>query len=236
MDYEYLEYLSNVSSHYYFTLHNNLSNNYKKSKEILSDLNIAHSIAIGNMHKLIMSKIDNEGKTNESISAKLALIIAFYQGVEVCEESIKNGLYNISAVLLRQELEIIIQISEIDKGIRKDKKVPNISNWDRNFGRIYGWLSELGHLSKKGVLDYHNCEKENSEYLGTSVCPIINEDLCFSLYSMHVYFIVVITECLIFLYKEMYGENKDETQKNIDAIGFVYKVLLDCGALEVKGE
>lgn len=202
--------------------------NIEKSKQILKDLLYAHVTAVGILEDIIKKYLGVPGKTNKTINEKLWLISAFYQGIEVCEELLKQGRYTLAAPILRQEYEIITKIYELDNGHYNREKVAS-AKYFTGFPKVYGMLSELTHLLKD-VDEIIFREENRGEVAGVKLLPTVHEDLCIELYGLHIFFIMTIIVEIEDLYSEMYGYVSDE--KNEKYTELVLKTLLEKGIIK----
>lgn len=158
------------------------------------------------------------------------LISAFYQNIDLCEEIIKLGYYFAAAPLVRQEYEIICQIHEIDKDIRKNKKVANAKEIE-GFGIVYGDLSILTHLSSCDVIAdilSANFQLKDGQ-TPISLVPIVDNQICKMMYGLHIFLIYTIVIYLFDLFDEMYG--LDINEKDKEALSLIVNILLKEGVL-----
>ena len=197
--------------------------NIEKSKDILKDLLYAHAIATGIFDDTIKKYENIPGKTDEYISEKLWLIAAFYQGIGICEELIKQARYTLAGPILRQEYEIVVKIGELNNGVYNKKKTANPKSF-AGFQSVYGDLSELSHLLKN-VDEIIFRAEEQDDKVGVKLIPAVDKDLCENLYGLHIYLIIEIVLELNKMYAEMYGYETDEEHDKY--IASVIRTLLD---------
>jgi hypothetical protein len=189
-----------------------------------NDLRDAHQFALSSIYSAMKRyfniKFDEQSK---AIEGRMALTAQFVQGVDGCECAITEGLYIQAAALLRQELETIEDVNELEKGKRKDGKTPQLDRL-KDFGRVYGFLSNLTHVSVHKELEGVITIKEGS-LIGPSIYPFFQEELAEWLYGIHVFFIVEIGRQISTLLDELYGEgfNKKELQYTCYAINILQK-------------
>lgn len=213
---------------YYITIELIENKNYEKSKKYLTDLLNCHGLAIGILHELITKNLMVPGETDTKINDMLIQISVFYQGICECDKVIRNGQYNIAAAIVRQEYEIICNLTEIEKGLHKRGKTPNAKNGLPGFGKYYGELSLLTHLIEDDwhylYKKLHNQPEDNIKPI--SLIPIFDKEMCINLYGMHIYFILCIIFRLQDLFKKMYEKEfmSDEITK---AREMILRVLLD---------
>lgn len=81
-----------------------------------------------------------------------AIIAAFVVGLRLVEDAILEGFNVQASALVRQELEAIAALEEIQHGRRMEKKTPNSSMVSTLNGRIYGDLSNAAHLGHHATL------------------------------------------------------------------------------------
>lgn len=147
------------------------------------------------------------GKTSESISHRLTLIASFVQGVDTSETAISEGLYIQAAALVRQELETIAALEEVNKGARTDGAVPNVKHVGWNLRQMYGELSKGAHVCDKGLLSKaYGADTEASDGREpTTLIPKFDSSVARGLYGLHVALMLQLAMHLGQLFDEMYG-------------------------------
>lgn len=198
------------------------------SKDICPDLQWIHCLSLGLIHSIYTQYIGIPGKTNESISARLPLLASFVQGIDLVETTIVEGLYSQAAVLLKQELETIAAVNECIKGIRENKRTPNVKYVDYDLKKLYPILNGIGHVSEKdpfeelyiGVPDHRVVDQKP-----VSITPLFNKQRYEQFYGIHILLIVQAIEKLVELYNDMYEFSLNEKQE--EALMIIYKVLLE---------
>ncbi|HDM77227.1 MAG TPA: hypothetical protein ENG51_12295 [Deltaproteobacteria bacterium] len=98
----------------------------KSKKEYGTDLLDARLIFLSILSYILSCKSGVPGKTNESISERLLLIVTFIQGTYFTEVLISEGQYVKAAAALKQDFEIMTRIKEVRAERAKYGKVPNI--------------------------------------------------------------------------------------------------------------
>jgi len=176
-------------------------------KKDAGDLIDAHQIAFSAIASMIERFSGRPfEQQSKSIQGRMSLIAQFLQGIDICETSISEGLYSQAAALLKQELETLTAIDEFENGCRKDGKTPNIGNGImRGFGRIYGDLNSIAHVSRHDLAQ-RLVTIEQGDLCAPSLTPQYDRDLARSLYGNHVYFIIEVTRQNARVFEEIFGE------------------------------
>ena len=81
------------------------------------------------------------------------LATAYLQGIDISTNLILEGNYIKAAATLKQDYEIMIRFNEIHKGKAKDGKTPNAKYGPETFRDFYGYLNNIAHPSKIGVIN-----------------------------------------------------------------------------------
>jgi hypothetical protein len=150
----------------------------------------------------------------------------FIQGIEVCEVCIVEGLYIQAAALLKQEVESIEALYEYSQGTRKRGKTPRVSGRLKGFGRTYGELNDLAHVSKNDILQ-SVLHYESSKYSGPSISPVYNSELTKKFYATHIYLIVELSRANSLLFDEVFSESLNEEEMSL--IFGALKILIEGG-------
>jgi hypothetical protein len=127
---------------------------------------------------------------SKSLEGRMSLTAQFIQGIDICEVAISEALYSQAAALLKQELETLAAIDELEKDRRKDGKTPNIGNGAMSaFGPIYGDLNNIAHVARDDIAR-KLVVFQRGEICGPTTIPQYDEALARFLYGYHVYFII----------------------------------------------
>lgn len=207
-------------------------NNRNTSKENLGELLLTHQTALSVIWSIVKKSLA-PGNTNESISDRLVLIGSFIQGIDICETAISSGLYTQATALLKQELETIAAIEEINSGKRMIRKTPNVSNVRWKLSEYYGFLNRISHVADKELLNPIYNGESHSTIEGAkpvSILPTYNKELSIKLYSLHICLMIQLIGLMASLFEEQYGKQIStiEQQMVIDAV----ETLLRNGVIE----
>lgn len=154
------------------------------------------------------------GKTNPTVSHRLALIASFLQGVDTAETAISEGFYLQAAALLRQELETIAALGEVVSGDRKDGKVPNVKHVGWNLRVLCGDLSKGTHVCDETLLSnaYGAGFAAGDGRDPTTLVPKFYREVARSLYGTHLALLLQLATQLGILFEEMYDESYDAAE------------------------
>lgn len=200
---------------YYSKQRAQASVNYERSSAVLADLLYMHDCTVGILEDVITKYIGIEGKTNETIHEKLWLISAFYQNIDSCEKLIKEARYTAAAPVLRQEFEILTKLFELNENKYNKSKVAKISYF-KDFGSLYGQLSEMSHLLKDDVSELFRERDEWGDSISiVSLLPQFNEDTCVMLYGIHIFFILLLILEIEKMFEYMYDFELDSRYKSL---------------------
>jgi len=205
----------------------------EQSKAVCGDMLYAYALACGVLSDLIKYKIGVPGKTNDSISTRLYLIASIYQGIDLCEVTISEGVYGQAATLIRQEIETIAAIVETEKGIRKDGSTPRVKQTGVGFEKHYGYFSGIAHASDSRY--FEPIYKAIPCFEGQkpiSLVPQFDAESCRYFYGAHLSLLLKTIYHLSILLNEMYGfQFLDEHR---EAITIITKALDNEGMLVSK--
>lgn len=170
------------------------------------------------------------GKTNESISNRLQLIIQYAQGVGVTESTISEGLYVKANAVLKQDYEILTRIREYKINAAKIGKTPNVKHAPAGSQQFYGELNSVAHPSNPHLLSSLSNKLFDGEISGVSSCPIFIKEVACSHYELHLWITLEIARESISLATEMYPDAMRDlypavnmflsTVKNLESVGF----------------
>lgn len=103
-----------------------------------SSLLDARLVLLAIIKGLVSLRAGQPGSTSPEISERLALTVAAIQGVGSTETLISEGQYVKAAAALRQDLEIVARLREVDEGLAKEGKVANIKHGPRDLDLFTG--------------------------------------------------------------------------------------------------
>ena len=180
----------------------------KSKREYGSGLLDAHLMVTGVLHEVLSRKSLIPGKTNKSIANRRVVIVSFVQGIPICEEAIREGLYVQAAALVRQELETVAAIEEEVEDVREDGETPNVKHVPWEMNRLYGELSAATHVSDHGYLAEIYRAEERGDARPVSVVPTYRDGAARNLYAIHVGLLIQVAMHLHEVQVEAYGEEE----------------------------
>lgn len=179
----------------------------KKSRESYGkDLISARMMLISALSYLMIEREGIPGKTNHKIGQILQQVAIFYQGEAYTEKAISEGQYIKASALVKQELEMLARITEINEGKEKDGKTPRISSLPREFREQYGDMNDIAHVAKIGYLDLFSSIDKGS-FRGVAFQPVFHAGVARCLYEAHVYIFHNITLVGISISEQLYPED-----------------------------
>lgn len=159
------------------------------------------------INELVALRAGQPGSTSREISERLALTVAAVQGSGSTEALISEGQYVKAAAALRQDLEIVARLREVDEGLAKEGKVANIKHGPAGSGPVYGYLSGVAHVAMPEVIDGLLARVPVSDSgMGIGILPEFNEDAAVGLYELHVWLLLTLTREMIRLHLDLYGD------------------------------
>lgn len=169
---------------------------------------------IGLATEIVGLRAGEAGKTEPELSQRLALVVAAVQGAGAVENLISEGQYVKAAAALRQDLELLARLRELDEGLAKVGKVANVKHGPMGSGPVYGYLSGVAHVSQPEVIDgLLGRQQVGPDAFGVAVVPQFNEDVAVGLYELHVWELLELVRELLRLHVALYDQ--DEALVNI---------------------
>jgi hypothetical protein len=174
---------------------------------------------------------------NEKAMRRGPILAAFTVGLSLVEDAIFGGYPIQAAALVRQELEAIAALVEIEANTRRDKVTPNIRGLNVH-GRIYGTLSQITHLADNEWVRRLIAYEEPPNLGGLpanateawSISPRYSESL-FSTLGIHVFLVLHFTEQQALHMKDLH--DLDETPEEVAYAEASLKILADEGVVEI---
>jgi hypothetical protein len=200
----------------------------KSKREYGSGLLDAHLMVTGVLHEVLSRKSLIPGKTNKSIANRRVVIVSFVQGIPICEEAIREGLYVQAAALVRQELETVAAIEEEVEDVREDGETPNVKHVPWEMNRLYGELSAATHVSDHGYLAEIYRAEERGDARPVSVVPTYRDGAARNLYAIHVGLLIQVAMHLHEVQVEAYGEEEGELEE--------FELLMIMRAVDILNE
>lgn len=164
---------------------------------------------IGLATEVVGLRTGEAGKTETDLSQRLALVVAALQGAGAVESLISEGQYVKAAAALRQDLELLARLRELDEGLAKVGKVANVKHGPMGSGPVYGYLSGVAHVSQPEVIDgLLGRQQVGPEAFGVAVVPRFNEDSAVGLYELHVWELLELVRELMRLHVALYDADE----------------------------
>lgn len=129
-----------------------------------------------------------------------ALVASFVIGLDIVEQTITGGYYLQAAALLRQELETLAALAEIDLGTRQEGRVPNIRSIEQ-VKHLYGDLSAAAHVANRTILTLTTSLPKSPKATPTDTTvtryfPAFDESIARCLYSTHILMMLLLAKQL----------------------------------------
>jgi hypothetical protein len=181
-----------------------------------------------------------EGKIYESTTrskSRNAIIAGYISGLTLVERAILGGFNAQSASLLRQEFEAIAALVEIEGGVRRDGKTPQINLVSSVPSRYYGYLSNIAHYSDTAYLESllsDHKDFETVESFGSTIrwmlSPQYLPGLTVRLFAMHTLLLLSLAE-----HQACHNLECHSIESSADELSFFNKALdflREAGAIE----
>jgi hypothetical protein len=191
----------------------------------------AFSITISVIHDAMQRNLWVSGRSDAEEKDRLILGGTFYQGIFVAERLSRESYFSQAAAVVRQQLECLAAIVESRLGKRISGKTPNISVLNNAFGKDYGNLSQIAHVSvpKKLEVVYAILSQDYNKP-AVSILPAFNIKIIKSLYSLNILLTLLFAFELNDLFHHLYEIGLNE--KELTTLGNVLALLEDIGAIE----
>jgi len=180
------------------------------------------------------------GELGEKAKRRGPILAAFTVGLSLVEGAIFGGYPIQAAALVRQELEAIAALVEIESSTRRDKVTPNIKVLNVH-GRIYGTLSQITHFAdNKWVrrLIAYDVPPNLGDLSATAteawcISPRYSESLSSTL-GIHVFLMLHFTEHQALHMKDLH--DLDETPEEAAYAEAALKILVDKGVVDIVAQ
>lgn len=150
---------------------------------------------------------------DDSIRQRSFLVAQFLQGTEITESAISDGLYAVAANLLKQELETIVAIDEIQAGRRRDGRTPNMQNAQNKLKHMYDELNDVAHPSKSDIVELVS-SRSGEETYGPSQIPQFRRELYEWLYGRHALLLLYLLYRMKPLFLEVFEVDLNEEEES----------------------
>jgi hypothetical protein len=165
--------------------------------------------AVGLLARTMLCKAGEEGLPSLEKGKKILLIATYFQGCGFTERLIAEGQYFKTAAALKQDLEILTRIREIDAGEAKTGKTPHMRHAPKGSARIYGDLNKVAHPSNEALMHLHLEQVTTDGVRGVSPFPIFRENTVQNEFKFHCWLCYSICHASVQVLVENYGENDD---------------------------
>jgi hypothetical protein len=157
-----------------------------------------------------------------------SILSAFCLGLTPIKDLIYEGAYVQSSILLRSNIEILVQLKKILNGIYKDKETPNISRLKKELRKIYSELTGLAHLSDSKLLTHFTKGGDISNSalvtpLFRTLTPVFKQEIGEVLFSLH----IVTSIDIIILVGEYLNSNIPSKPIPSESINQIKNICLD---------
>ncbi|MCD6011704.1 MAG: hypothetical protein K0Q79_1566 [Flavipsychrobacter sp.] len=103
---------------------------------------------------LVYDSAGKYGNTSPKNDYRMKLVTVYLQGLFVARDLILEGNYNKASAVLKQDVEMVARLSELAKSkTGKLYKQPHLKFAPPIFGKLYGRLNDIAHISKEEILE-----------------------------------------------------------------------------------
>jgi len=194
--------------------------------EIPPELNDAYELIscalIGIHHKAILKFDLNEKQSKDFI----AVHAPFLRGINLTMFSIKSARYSQAHNLIKNEIESVAAVQEIDKGTRKSGINPKVNHLPDALKTMYGLMNNVAHPGNiKSSLNPLGTQTPEGRQISTY--PIFNKKYAQSLFELHCGLCIEFAYYALKISTEMGFENelKDEQEFVTQATAILNKTV-----------
>lgn len=161
-------------------------------------------------------QIDTDASRREGI------LCGYIAGLTLVEHAILSGYGAQSAALVRQELEAITALKELQIGKRVNGRTPNVTYLPSIPGRIYGQLSDAAHFAEPNALrQFTACPDLPCDAPESAIALLISPQhiptVTSRLFGLHTLLLAHLVEQQADHYTKLHGlELQDEDVKQFD--------------------
>jgi hypothetical protein len=160
---------------------------------------------------LIFSVAEKHFAKDKKQLQKMQLVTAYLQGIDISTNLILEGNYIKASATLKQDFETIVRLNEVHTNRAKKGKTPNAQNGPPTYKEMYGYLNDIAHIAKDGILNFVlKHESENSK--GVSPVKKFNKIIAHRLMTYNAAVKVEMFRQCLNLYFELAGEDKVREQ------------------------
>lgn len=205
---------------------------YEQSRELFGELLTAHMFAVGTIATVMSRKEILGVKVGGDLQQQTAFISSFIQGINIVDSSISEGHYNQAAALIRQELETIVALEDLNQGKAVASEAEKTVRVPQSLVKLFGDLSNIDEMAVQNMVKIVLASDPTELQNGTSGLVMkqkFNEQRSWSLFGFHVSLLIVLAVQINEYYVAMHGEGLDEIE--LQALVNAQKILLSCGWL-----
>lgn len=188
--------------------------------------------SVGLLARTMLCKAGQKGAATPELGHKITLIATYFQGCATTERLIAEGQYAKAAAALKQDLEILTRISEIDAGAAQVGKTPHMRHAPEGSARIYGDLNKVAHPFNEGLLHRHLEQIATDGIRGVSPFPIFREQTILNEFKLHCWICYSFCHASVFVLLQNYGENDPFVQDCAERFGLLQDFGFALGILK----
>ncbi len=204
---------------------------YEQSKDRFGELLTAHMLAVGAIGTVLSRKESESVEVASDSQQQIVLISSFIQGINIVDCSISEGYYIQATVLVRQELETILALEELNQSKTVAKGGSEIIHLPRTLAKLFGDLSDIDdtavHNILKDILTTDATELQNAT-TGLLMAQEFNEQRSWRLFGLHVSLLIVLAVLINEYYEAIHGEGQGLNEIELQVLINAQKILLDC--------
>jgi hypothetical protein len=163
--------------------------------------------AVGLLARTLLCKASKKGSASPETGKKMLLIVTYFQGCGFTERLIAEGQYAKAAAALKQDLEILTRIKEIDAGEAQTGKTPQMRHAPKGSSRLYGELNKVAHPANEALLHSHLEQVVTGGIRGVSPFPIFRVSTVRNEFALHCWICYAICHAGVQVLLENYGED-----------------------------
>ncbi|MEA2524047.1 MAG: hypothetical protein QOF73_1274, partial [Thermomicrobiales bacterium] len=168
----------------------------------------ARMVLVGLVAALLHDHSGVPGKVEPGLSERITLMAGFLHGIGATEDLISEGQYIKAAAALKQDLEILARLREVQEGNHRAGRVPNVRAVP-GAGRLYGALNDVAHPSNPRLLELLMERRAVTDAAaGVSPLPTFVPRTAVELYEVHVWSLLMMSRELATLVQELYPEER----------------------------
>lgn len=147
------------------------------------------------------------GQPSREIGHKISLVSTFIQGCDQTEQLISEGYHSKAAAALKQDMELLTRIREVDAGAAKSGVTPHMRHAPTGSARLYGDLNKVAHPSHEPLLQRHLEQVTKDDVPGVSPFPTFVEQTIKNHYWIHAWLCYEFSRESVRILMENYGDD-----------------------------